>query len=283
MITLNVFVVLIGCSSGDTKIRPTAFNRRKRQAVSEPDQQQPVVEDDVEAQVEGESEGETEAEDEEDEDEEGEDDEDEDVQEEQEECGRERDVMKCHTHVAKLLAWKFDDEEDMQQFRSILKQCNLTHISCASYKNPNKNLITAFVERWHPKMNSFHFPFGEMTISLNDVHSIYGLSIVGEPVRSIREDKVLEVVDVMNLLGRTENEATIAVGGARGSSVKLAWLRETFRPLMSSYDPDQVLYVARAYVLYIFGTTLFTDNSGTRVKTSWLQYMKDMTEFSNYA
>ncbi|KAL8488482.1 hypothetical protein ACS0TY_024670 [Phlomoides rotata] len=132
-------------------------------------------------------------------------------------------------------------------------------------------------------MNSFHFPFGEMTISLNDVHSISGLSIVGEPVRSIREDKVLEVVDVMNLLGRTENEATIAVGGARGSSVKLVWLRETFRPLMSSDDPDQVLYVARANVLYIFGTTLFTDNSGTRVKTSWLQYMEDMTEFSNYA
>ncbi|KAL8530542.1 hypothetical protein ACS0TY_007542 [Phlomoides rotata] len=122
-----------------------------------------------------------------------------------------------------------------------------------------------------------------MTISLDDVHSISGLSIVGEPMWLIREDKVLGVVDVMNLLGRTEKEATIGVGGARGSSMKLAWLRETFRPLMSSDDLDQVLYAARAYVLYIFGTTLFTDKSGTCVKTSWLQYMEDMTEFSNYA
>ncbi|KAL8546670.1 hypothetical protein ACS0TY_006409 [Phlomoides rotata] len=89
-----------------------------------------------------------------------------------------------------------------------------------------------------------------MTISLDDVHSISGLSIVGEPVQSVREDKVLGVVDVMNL-GRTEKEATIAIGGARGSFVKLAWLRETFRPLMSSDDPDQ--------------------------------YMEDMIELSNYA
>ncbi|KAL8503934.1 hypothetical protein ACS0TY_022601 [Phlomoides rotata] len=245
---------------------------RKRLAVSEPDQQQPVVE----ARVEGEqeSEGAAEAEDEEDED--GEEDED----EEQEECviptpplligfqdhGCERDVLKCHTHLAKLLAWKFDDEEDIQQFCYILNQCNLAHISYASYKNPNKNLIIAFVERWHPEMNSFHFPFGEMTISLYDVHSISGLSVVGEPVRSVHKDKVLGVVDVMNFWGCTR------------VFVKLAWLRETFRPLMSSDDPDQVLYTARAYMLYIFGTTLFTNKSGTRVKTSWLQYMEDMTE-----
>ena len=41
-------------------------------------------------------------------------------------------------------------------------------------------LITAFVERWHPKTHTFHLLHGEMTITLQDVEVIMGLPVEGE-------------------------------------------------------------------------------------------------------
>ena len=45
------------------------------------------------------------------------------------------------------------------------------HIDCA--------LISAFVERWQPDTNTFHMPWGEMTIMLHDVQRILGIGIEG--------------------------------------------------------------------------------------------------------
>ncbi|XP_057524673.1 protein MAINTENANCE OF MERISTEMS-like isoform X2 [Amaranthus tricolor] len=38
-------------------------------------------------------------------------------------------------------------------------------------------LITAFLERWQPDTNTFHMPWGEMTIMLHDVQRILGIGI----------------------------------------------------------------------------------------------------------
>lgn len=64
---------------------------------------------------------------------------------------------------------------------SLLKRC--------SYKNPNKNLITAFIECWHPESNNFHLSFGEMMITLDDVFCITGLRVDGILVQSKRDEK----------------------------------------------------------------------------------------------
>ena len=40
-------------------------------------------------------------------------------------------------------------------------------------------LISAFMERWQPDMNTFHMPWGEMTIILHNVQRILGIGIEG--------------------------------------------------------------------------------------------------------
>jgi hypothetical protein len=41
-------------------------------------------------------------------------------------------------------------------------------------------LIAAFMDRWRPKKHMFHFPVGEMTLSLEDASMLGGLSCVGQ-------------------------------------------------------------------------------------------------------
>ncbi|KAL8520216.1 hypothetical protein ACS0TY_010942 [Phlomoides rotata] len=61
------------------------------------------------------------------------------------------------------------------------------------YMKLDRHLITALVERWRPETHTFHFPVGEVIITLQDAAIIWGLSIerepviCGEPIRT-RED-----------------------------------------------------------------------------------------------
>ncbi|CAI0418666.1 unnamed protein product [Linum tenue] len=41
-------------------------------------------------------------------------------------------------------------------------------------------LLSAFVERWQPDTNTFHMPFGEISILLHDVHHILRIPVDGE-------------------------------------------------------------------------------------------------------
>ncbi|CAI0382800.1 unnamed protein product [Linum tenue] len=44
-------------------------------------------------------------------------------------------------------------------------------------------LITTFVERWQPDTNTFHMPFGEMSILLHNVHHILCIPVGGADER----------------------------------------------------------------------------------------------------
>ena len=95
------------------------------------------------------------------------------------------------------------------------------HIDCA--------LISAFVERWQPDTNTFHMPWGEMTIMLHDVQRILGIGIegslpaepaegewkgaiaglFGEPISELRQKGIftsggINVAEVMQLCHRPQ-------------------------------------------------------------------------------
>ncbi|XP_057452289.1 protein MAIN-LIKE 1-like [Lotus japonicus] len=55
---------------------------------------------------------------------------------------------------------------------------------CGSIKQ-DKVLISALVERWRPETHTFHMPFGECTITLQDVAVQLGLNIDGQPVTGV--------------------------------------------------------------------------------------------------
>jgi hypothetical protein len=43
-------------------------------------------------------------------------------------------------------------------------------------------LITTFIDRWHPETHTFHLPYGEMSVLMQDVGYILGLRLDGPAV-----------------------------------------------------------------------------------------------------
>ena len=62
----------------------------------------------------------------------------------------------------------------------IIKLLRLEGLFRAPSREIDHCLISALVERWRLKTHTFHIPHGEMSITLQDVEVIYGLSIEGE-------------------------------------------------------------------------------------------------------
>ncbi|KAF7070405.1 hypothetical protein CFC21_075929 [Triticum aestivum] len=63
---------------------------------------------------------------------------------------------------------------------STLENLGFYQIAMMKKINVDKYLISALVKRWRPETNSFHLPVGEMTVTLQDVSCLWGLSIHGK-------------------------------------------------------------------------------------------------------
>ncbi|KAF6134227.1 hypothetical protein GIB67_010026 [Kingdonia uniflora] len=73
----------------------------------------------------------------------------------------------------------WDIGREVEKVQSLVNLQGLGKIEVISYKHYNATLIIAFVERWHPETNSFHFKWGEITITLEDVWKLVGLRVGG--------------------------------------------------------------------------------------------------------
>ena len=63
---------------------------------------------------------------------------------------------------------------------NIIKLVGLEGLFRAPSREIDHCLISALVERWQLETHTFHFPHGEMSITLQDVEVILGLPIDGE-------------------------------------------------------------------------------------------------------
>ena len=72
-------------------------------------------------------------------------------------------------------------------------------------------------------------------------------------------------------------------GEIRGSSFRMDWLRSAFVAGTATDDPAVAVRTARAYLLYVLGSSLFADKSGNRVVTHWLEFIQDIGQVGTYA
>ena len=83
-------------------------------------------------------------------------------------------AVKCLSHGQKVPLWQLNESG---RFKEFISMSRLVPLVTASYCSVNKIIVSDFIKRWQPATNTFHMPFGEMTITLDDVTSIIGILV----------------------------------------------------------------------------------------------------------
>ncbi|XP_020963846.1 serine/threonine-protein phosphatase 7 long form homolog [Arachis ipaensis] len=146
-------------------------------------------------------------------------------------------------------------------------------------------LLSAFIERWRPETHTFHMPFGECTITLQDVAYQLGLPIDGEPVsgcltefENLMENGRPAWVWFRQLFGELPPQNKI-----KQMTVCYTWFHERFRVLPVDASEETVRIYARAYILMLLSSQLFADKNANRVHLRWLPYLASMDDLGRYS
>ncbi|KAM1491287.1 hypothetical protein FF1_023387 [Malus domestica] len=102
----------------------------------------------------------------------------------------ERGPLRCMSKWNTLKEWKWQDKQNNDTYRRYsTESCLLRPLEC-TYLIVDKIVVSAFVERGQPETNTFHPPFGEMTVALDDVSNLIGVPVTGKAI-SLQADEVM--------------------------------------------------------------------------------------------
>ena len=158
--------------------------------------------------------------------------------------------------------------------------CGLLSLCNICYEVADKGLICGFVERWHRDTNTFHMPFGEISITLDDVSCLLHLPIMGQFPTFDSLDNSGALLVMSELLGVQSGPANAEMREARGNAVRLSWLREHYETCCLNQHWE---FAARAYLMHLIGCTIFVDKSDTSISVSYLPLFRDLAVCGGYA
>ncbi|XP_057450551.1 protein MAIN-LIKE 1-like [Lotus japonicus] len=142
----------------------------------------------------------------------------------------------------------------------------------------DQQLVNALVERWRRETHTFHFPYGEATITLQDVLLQLGLPIDGDAVTGSSSNEWGPTC--LRLLGDSP-----PFNQLKGSMVKLTWLETLIQKLPSTnYVPQSVIEQhARAHIMLLMGNILFVESSGQSIHLMYLLLLDNLPAAKNYS
>ncbi|XP_078156050.1 serine/threonine-protein phosphatase 7 long form homolog [Carex rostrata] len=125
-------------------------------------------------------------------------------------------------------------------YAPFLIRLGLYQIAVMPQKKIDAALIHGLVVRWRPETHTFHLPFGEMTVTLEDVSCLWGLPITGVPVTGSTDGRNAKG-RLFELLGIKEHEqsALMKKRGPEGNerSMELIFLKSKFRERFEKLPP----------------------------------------------
>ncbi|GAU10087.1 hypothetical protein TSUD_419910, partial [Trifolium subterraneum] len=124
----------------------------------------------------------------------------------------------------KLTGWVPGPGEHHPNIQGWLDDSGLKWLERTSLSKVDPQLLSAFTERWHPETSSFHLPFGEMTITLDDVACLLHI-----PVRGIFYTPALVSMEeaaalATELLGVPYEVAYMETSRQRGGTFTQQWV-----------------------------------------------------------
>ncbi|XP_058752818.1 protein MAIN-LIKE 1-like [Vicia villosa] len=191
---------------------------------------------------------------------------------------RPKPTLKVAAHGSKLIGWV--PAMLPREMENWLVASGLSSLQHTSLSRVDTHLLFAFVERWHPETSSFHMPFAEMTITLDDVSCLLHVPIRGQLVDP---DVVVTDYDaihlVVELFGVSLSDATTEASAVRGPYYKLDWLKQVFEQQRAANNFTGAM---RAYMMLLLGCTILVNKTFTLVEAKYLPLLRDLDTCGSY-
>ncbi|RYR13887.1 hypothetical protein Ahy_B04g070651 isoform C [Arachis hypogaea] len=158
-----------------------------------------------------------------------------------------------------------------ERYVPYLQMARLYHLARMNDKwfRLDEPLVSAFVERWRPETHTFHMPFEECTITLQDVAYQLGLPVNRHYVSGFLTDFHVYIQGAQpawqwfqELLGVLPPANQI-----QKFVVNCTWFQETFGECPEGADEE----------------TLFADKSGNRIHIRWLPFVARLEDMGGYS
>ncbi|CAI0392538.1 unnamed protein product [Linum tenue] len=144
---------------------------------------------------------------------------------------------------------------------ALVERTGLRKLLDCSIQHLDGPLLVAFGERWQPDTNTFHMPFGEMTITLHDVAVLLGIP-VGEDMVVGNESVKAQLCEMLRVEQLNErSKPSLKSGGL----VCVEAMQQVGR--FRERDSE-----VRMFLTCLLGTTLFVDRSGIGRRAGSYEY-----------
>ena len=174
--------------------------------------------------------------------------------------------LRCMTQYYDHLPQPILDRLHASPFRDFLDLPRFAHV--------DRCLVEALSERWWPTTHSFHFPDFELGLTPLDFYMLTGIE-VGRPDRvPVPFDSAYEEFQSYSIY-LPDMAEDLVTGGA----VTLTTLQQYIVDHMASEEMHTP--VIRAFLLYLFGSTFFSNNKGT-IRLGFLAGLLDVDALHIY-
>ncbi|KAJ4801718.1 hypothetical protein LUZ62_052964 [Rhynchospora pubera] len=181
----------------------------------------------------------------------------------------------------------------IKEIESRLKDLQLLHFTNVGHTNLDQSLLRAMARFWRPETHSFHFPVGEMTVTLEDVAFLFGLPTTGKvatsPMKVDPKKLVLQFLAKKDPV--TKSPLADSIAGAFTETkdglayyVRISWLRKQCKNgLGMNATEEEKDRFTRLYCLLLFGTSLFPSSTKGAVPAFLLELLEgDLNERKDY-
>ncbi|KAG8477116.1 hypothetical protein CXB51_031103 [Gossypium anomalum] len=138
------------------------------------------------------------------------------------------------------------------------------------------DLISALFERWRAETHTFHLSCGECTVILEDVALHFGLPIDGDAVTGVSAIAKSAAL-CYSLLG-----ASLGDADSTCSELKFTSLKANFQHLSANATEEELVRVARAYIMHIIGGVLMPNSNNNKVHLQYLPLLADLRNVRSY-
>ncbi|QHN87188.1 uncharacterized protein DS421_16g552870 [Arachis hypogaea] len=142
----------------------------------------------------------------------------------------------------------------------------------------------SLIKAWCPETHTFHLPWGECTITLEDVAMQVGLPIDGEPVSgTLRSWSKFYQRDIWQWCEELLGEVPNGHVGTTKYNIKLKWLRSRLQQMPLDSPEEALVRYARCYIMYLLGGVLRPDKANNTVHVRYLPLLANYEAISTYS